>query len=538
DESTAIDIWYHRNSSCPNRGYWYYSKQATGHHALCYSTTPPMDARFWFPCYDRPLDKAEQGVSLNVTVPDSFSVCANGLLDSVTHDSITHTKTFHWNHHYPIATYLVVFAASVWSEYVQFYCPEGSDSVRVHTFCWPEDSANIAYQMRSVPEMLSFYAESLRFGPYPFEIYGHVVTSPFVWGGMENQTMIMLRREQIANALISHEMSHMWWGDMVTCVDFRNVWLNEGFATYADALWYRHERGQRSFQTLMNTRASDYFSEDARHRFATYDPPIEDVYAWGTIYCKGSWIQHMLRYLEHDTISSSPGHFFQALRAYGDSFKYGTANTEDYRRIHEQISGLDLGWFFDEWLYQAGYPQYRLAWSVEPVGENWRLITCLSQNNGNNAPAVFHMPIQLKLCGTSQDSLHILSVSSNPQIDSFILGFRPDSISFDPGRWILKKVQVLSDIARTDVLRPEMEFLSVVPAVTRGRIRVRYWLPSTLVGSELVLFDRAGRRLARQPVPVGRHEVMFDCSAQPAGVYLLKLCAGPVHEVCKMVVSR
>jgi len=536
-ESTQVEVFYRRRSGIPNRGYFYIARGT--YSPQCYTVAAPYDARFWFPCYDEPFDKAEQGCCLNITVPDSFSVCANGLLDSVQQDTALHTKTFFWKHRFPISTYLIVFAASRWSEYVQYYHQGLPDSVKVRTFFWIEDSSYVYSLLRNLPDMLTFYCDTAMFGPYPFERYGQVFVTGFQYGGMENQTLTMLALFLINESTVSHELSHMWWGDMVTCVDYRNVWLNEGFATYWDALYSERRSGHSSFLSIMTSRAQSYFSEDAGHRFATYDPALADVYAWGTIYCKGSWLQHMLRYIEGDT-TAQHGVFFRALRAYGDSFKYGSASSQDYERIHEQATGLNLDWFFNEWLYQAGYPQYRFAWSAEATGPFYRVITNLSQNNGNLAPPVFHMPVQLLFRTVHPDtleSLAVLQVHTSPQADTFLVSFQPESIRFDPGKWLLKKV-TMAGIAEAGA--PNAGCGLRIDGPTPGRDRV--WFDCQLPEpGALLIYDRSGRRVAGYRLAAGETRLDWNCADLPAGVYLARLAAAgrPTQAASlKLVVSR
>lgn len=534
-DSTLIDIYYRRRAGLANRGLWY-ARGGSGQHAAVFTVGAPYDARFWFPCYDEPFDKAEQGVCLNVTVPDSFSVCANGLLDSVRHDSVNARKTFYWRHRYPIATYLIVFAASVWAEYDQWYKRGTPDSVLTRTWMFPEDTTWMPNSLRNLPDMMAYFIDTLDFGPYPFERYGHVVPGGFQYGGMENQTLTMLNRSQVNDPTISHELSHMWWGDMVTCVDYRNIWLNEGFATYCESRYGEHQRGRAWFLSTMNNRANAYFAEDAGYRFPTYNPPIEQVYAYGTIYCKGAWIQHMLRYLMNDTIPGEPGIFYRALRAYGDSFRYRCASTEDYRRINEQISGLNLGWFFDEWLYQAGYPQYRLAWSVIEVDNAFRVLTNLSQNNGSGAPSCFHMPVQLKFRRTQptpMDTVVLLPVRSNPQFDTLMISFRPESLIFDPGKWLLKKATVTA-ISEEYISHPEPDIELISPSVARYSARIAFLcrLPET---GTLTIYNTAGQRIQHLVLAAGSHRFDWYPCQLPAGVYLVHLGTGKAHAMQKLV---
>lgn len=559
-ESAAIDVYYHRRAGIPNRGFFYYSRQDTNHYALSFSVAAPYDARYWFPCYDEPFDKAEQGCAINVTVPDTFSVCSNGLLDSVRTDTAAHRSTYFWTHRFPIATYLMVFAVSRWVKYVQQYHPGLPDSVIVWSYCSPKDTVWVHDNLRNLPDMIGFYTDTNRFGRYPFERYGQVYCTGFQYGGMENQTMTMLALGGVNDGTICHELSHMWWGDMVTCVDYRNIWLNEGFANYWQAQYAEHHNGHAIFLATMRGYASSYFSEDnnGHNRFPTYDPGIENVYAYGTIYCKGAWLQHMLRYVEQDTVFLEPGVFYRALRAYGDSFKYGGASSQDYQRIQEHYSGLDLNWFYNEWLYQAGYPQYRLAWSAESTGTTsqsalrsprsarsltpdprpllpeFRVIVNLSQNNGNNAPLVFHMPVQLKFRKTGLDTLVVLSVEASPQIDTFSLGFRPDSISFDPGKWILNKATV-TGVEEQFIQHPDPELQIVGPGLVRDDAQLRCSTPEP---ARLTIHDVAGRQVAQFRLRSGTTRIAWNCSSLPAGVYILRLTAGTESASRKLLIAR
>ena len=191
DDSTLLDIYYHRTASTSNRGFYFYL-QGSGNnrnHSVAYSITQPVDSRCWFPCFDQPWDKAEQGCQVNVTVPDSFTACANGVLDSTTSNS-DGTRTFWWTHNYAVPPYLINFAASVftvWSNWAHF---GPGDSMEARHYIWPEDSALSAIAFRNVPDMIEFFSEDDRFGRYPFsdEKYGQVSVYPFSFGGMEHQT--------------------------------------------------------------------------------------------------------------------------------------------------------------------------------------------------------------------------------------------------------------------------------------------------------------------------------------------------------------
>ena len=547
-ESLDVDVFYHRNSGTPNNGFYWFSRADNGYSAIAYTLTEPSDARNWFPCWDEPWDKAERGCMISITVPDTFTACSNGLLDSTTTNPSARTKTFWWNHRYPIATYLMSFAASKYATWSHHFVRAPGDTVEIKYYVWPIDSICADTFFRNVVDMITFFSRPDVYGPYPFEKYGMVIGHPY--GGMENQTMTIIPHYWLGlqpEIFLAHEMSHQWWGDMVTCYNWANIWLNEGFASYSNVLYAEHQRGHIVFLDTMAVYAQYYFTEDVRLRFPLYNPPPNHLFDWGTIYCKGAWVQHMLRYVENDT-SATHGLFFQALRTYGDSLKYGTASIADYQRIHERIYGDTLNWFFDEWVYQAGYPQYRVNWFGISEGANWRIVVDISQSNGNQAPPVFHMPVEILFHLAGKDTLVHYPINSSPQRDEFVVSSRPDSAVFDPGYWILKKVTMtnvgVETADRKAVLTP-FALGSAAPTPFNQETRIFYSLART-GKTELVVYDVSGRKVRtlmdREGSP-GASWVKWDGRDDlgrkvPSGVYFYRLQAGAFSDTKKMVLIR
>ena len=540
-ESLAIDIYYHRTGG-PSGFYWY-NRASTGYHVLCYTTTEPSDSRYWFPCFDQPWDKAEQGCALNFTVPDSLSVAANGLLDSVTTNTSAHTKTFWWREHYPVSTYLMTFGASKWADFKQWFHYSPTESSYIWNFVWPEDSVVAQSSYANTVDMIDFFSDSLRYGRYPFEKYGMVEAYPFQWGGMENQTMTTVHHYWVAygdDNGISHEMSHQWWGDRTTCLDWRNIWLNEGFATYSAALYDYHQNGHAHFVGLMQDDASQYFSEEASSLRPVYDPPYPDhLFDYGHTYAKGSWVQHMLRFVEGDTVFAQPGIFFKAMRAYGDSTKYGNANTDDYCRIQEQMTGLDLGWFFDEWIYSAGYPKYTVNWHSVSEGPNYRVYVDVAQNNGSGVPTCFHQPLQVAIHMTSGDTLVTIPITANPQSVDYLVSHNANSLAVDPGTWNLCASNVYMGLENATA--PELaQPLAAAPTLVRNSSRIRYTVGRAgKVNLEIV--DAAGRvvnTLVAGQSGLGTHYVTWNAGAAAPGVYFCRLTTPDKTDQVKLVVTR
>jgi len=524
-ESTELDIFFHRESTAAERGY-FFARPPTVTYAYAMTCTPPKDCRYWMPCWDEPFDKPERGVMLNVTVPDTFQVCANGLLDSVTTGS--GTKTYWWNHPYPIATYLINFAASRFASWQHDLIQPNGDTVPSIYFMWPADSAVSVGTFGRIPEMFDFYSDTAMFGPYPFEKYGQVpgYHPRFLWGAMENQTLTMIHTQWLRQGDddgMAHELAHMWYGDMVTCVDFRNIWLNEGFATYFECLYVGHAGGRSVFNSYIAGKGRSAIQQDRVRRFAIFDPP--EIYSYGTIYCKGAWVEHTLRWVLGDTAWEQPGVFFRALRAYGDSFRYGCASTDDYCRINEQESGQDLSWFFDEWIYQAGYPKYHLNWSNEPVGDSFRVITSLGQSNGSGAPDFFRTPLPVRFNCLYVDTVVAIRPQANPQVDTFVIASCPDSITVDPDNWVLDSAYVTGI---EEAPSAEVRMANVGPTVVRGILNLQSAVYN--LQAEIALHDISGRKA------LDLHAGPNDVSRLAPGVYFI--VAGGEYPALRVTLAR
>jgi aminopeptidase N len=529
DDSTVLDIFFHRESTAAERGYFFTRPSPpTITHAYCMTCTPPEDARYWMPCYDEPSDKAERGVELNLTAPDTFQTCANGLLDSVLADTTNHTRTWFWRHPYSIATYLIVFSASRFATWQHDIPLQNGDTLPSIYFMWPEDSAVSVNTFSRLPDMVTYFSDSIRFGDYPFDKYGMVPGYyGFPWGGMENQTMTMIHTQWLRNGDpmgMAHELSHMWWGDMVTCVDFANVWLNEGFATWAECLYDGHMNGRLAFNAYVAAKARTYVSQHHSHDFPIYNPPPAEIYNTGIIYCKGSWVLRMLQFVEGDTAWENPGVFYQALRAYGDSFKYGTASTADFQRINEQFSGLDLDQFFNEWVYDRGYPRYTITWAKQPLGDSWQVLATLAQHNDTNSARLFHMPFPVRFNCAGESVLAVFHPQDTLALDTFVLSAEPLTLTPDPDNWVLDSTHVTAGVEESE--NSELRREKAEPTIIRGVLR----LPVSPFTTHTSLFDMTGRQvMALQP---GRNDV----SRLAPGVYFLRQDGN--HFSLKVVLGR
>jgi aminopeptidase N len=390
---------------------------------MIWSLSEPFGARTWWPCKDVPSDKADS-VDVRITVPDNLIVASNGTL--VGEDDNGTTKTYHWHEGYPITTYLVSVAIYPYYVYSDWYHYSPTDSMEVRFYVFPDHYSYVQPYYAMTVDMIGVYAGL--FGEYPFlnEKYGH---AEFLWGaGMEHQTITSLGGW--SEYMIVHELAHQWWGDMVTCNDFHHIWMNEGFATYSEALWSEARYGTARYHQDM---------ADARY-FGAGTIYVPDTSNWARIfhtglsYNKGSWVLHMLRHVVGD------GDFFQILRDYyADSrYQYGTITTEQFRDVCEEVSGMDLDWFFHEWIYEEYYPTYKYDWSCTSNGGLYDVQLAIDQLQTN---FVFTMPVDVTVTTALGDTT--LVVWDNLASQNFTLAVEgePLAVKLDKDEWILRTVE-------------------------------------------------------------------------------------------------
>jgi cytochrome c1 len=391
---------------------------------LITTLSQPFGARSWWPCNDITRDKADS-VDIIVTVDTSLAVSSNGLIASDV-DNGNGTHTTHWKSRYPIAPYLVslgIHPYAVWYDYY-VYGPDDSMPIQFHVYP-DQDQYSRQFFDGIVAHMIGVL--SVPFGQYPFieEKYG---CTHFDWNGaMEHQT----NTSTVASAfgysqpIIVHELGHQWWGDLVTCGDWHHIWLNEGFATYAEALYFEADNGSDYYHTYMNS--FDYGGGGSIYIQDTTD--LWNIFS-ARVYDKGGWVLHMLRHVVGDSL------FFQALTEYRRLYGWSYASTEDFQAAVEAASGMDLDYFFQEWIYGAYRPEYRYSylWEPNPAG-GWKIYLFLRQVQ-TTEPTFFTMPVDVGISTTDGEEIH--TVFNDRQGQHFVLHTKaqPLGVQLDPDRWI------------------------------------------------------------------------------------------------------
>lgn len=309
----------------------------------------PAGSANWFPSNDHPLDKAL--FTFRITVDEPYTATANGLLvETIAEGDAT---TFVWESSYPMATYL----ASVNIADFTLHEDQAVDGIPVRNY-FPTALAERGEEIfAKQPEMLAFFSDL--FGPYPFEAYGSVVANTELGFALETQTLSLFGRDILspfqfgtqAEEVIAHELAHQWFGNSVTPAQWQDIWLNEGFASYAEALWIAHEYGDDEFVEYMRTM----YTVIARPQFTignisrTGEPPPGNLFNTN-VYLRGAWTLHALRLYVGDAA------FFEIVRTYYDRYQYGNATTQDLIDVANEVSGQDTTELFNIWLYQPELP--------------------------------------------------------------------------------------------------------------------------------------------------------------------------------------
>lgn len=402
-----------------------------------WSLSEPYGAKDWWPCKDHPSDKADSS-DVIVTCDSSFRVGSNGILVSVTNNG-DGTKTHHWQERYPISNYLISVALTNYAQFSNWFKYSPTDSMEVLNYALPIDLTSAMSGAPAAVEGLQIF--SRLFGLYPFvrEKYGH---SEFGWGGaMEHQTMTSTCC--FDEDILIHELSHQWFGDMITCRTWPNIWLNEGFATYCEALFAEQKYGTDTYWNFLNNdmnsarlAAGTLYVSDSSNVGKLFDASL--------VYDKGAVVLHMLRHVLGDSV------FFKVMHNYANtaSLMYSTASTQDFQAVCESTSAKNLSYFFNEWVHGEKYPRYAYEWTSGPSDSGYAVSFSVHQTTGTSNPTFFTMPIDLKIIGPGKDlwdtTLTVFSDSLS-QTFSFNVSHNPVRIQLDPEGWILKDtIPVLS----------------------------------------------------------------------------------------------
>lgn len=442
-EEIAVRIKY---KTTPEKGiYFIPAVPATryrkyGRPAQIWSQGEPEENHYWFPCYDYPNDKAtsEQFIT---TGSDEIAISNGELLETINNPD--GTRTFHWKMDQPHSSYLI---SLIVGNYVKLTDKYKNIPVEYYTYPGTETKAQRAFGR--TPQMMQFFSERFQY-EFPYNKYAQTVVANFIFGGMENITATTQADTEILSGegddpslsvdnLVSHELSHSWFGDLATCKDWANLWVNEGFATFFEAAYKEQAVGRDAYLEELRGDASSYFPEDnLQYRrpiiSSRYQNPV-DLFD-STLYKKGGVVVHMLREVVGDEA------FWKALNAYLNEYKYQNTDARDLQHVFERVSGQSLEWFFDQWLYKAGYPELRVRQSYNPQSHQLSLDVEQTQTPDAITPAVFRLPgVEVEIGTTRGRQTKRIDITKRAERFTFKVDGRPRMVVFDKGERVLKKL--------------------------------------------------------------------------------------------------
>ncbi len=505
------------------------------HIPAIWSLSEPYGASDWWPCKDTPADKADSS-DVWITCDTSLTGVSNGILISTINNG-NGTHTFKWKNTYPIAQYLISIAVSNYLEYTTYYKYAENDSLPVENYIYPEDFKSNKFNLDKTVEMIKIFTE--KYGTYPFikEKYGQV---QFGWsGGMEHQTITSLG--SFGESIQSHELSHQWFGDKVTCADWNDIWLNEGFAKYSEAVYFETMYGEQSYKNYVASIMKD--AKSAKGSVYVKDiSSVNNIFDYDRTYAKGAMVLYMLRGIVGDST------FFRILRTYlnNPKLEYNVATTSDFESVAEEVYGKSLKYFFDEWIYGENFPQYNFKWEFKKNSGNSSTIFAHISQKTNSNPAYFTMPIKLKIINSVKDtSITIFNNSPDQEFQISINGI-PRYILFDPDNQIMKEISVIDSV---DLTKPERFSLQQnFPNPFNPVTKIDYSIPVQTKGYipvKLEVYDILGRKVATlvdEKQSAGNYEIEFPQLSQKlnlsSGVYIYTLSAGNFTSSKKMLMLK
>jgi aminopeptidase N len=396
------------------------------------------DTRYYLPTYDYPNDRLTTETIL--TVPASWQTISNGKLVSVT-DASDGMKTWTWSESHPSSTYLITVVAGEFVEVkdswrnipVTYYAPKDRG-----------DRLNPSYSR--TPAMIELFSKKLGVD-YPWEKYSQAMVDEFVAGGMENSSAttntadslrnpkLVAEYEQNEDPLISHELGHQWFGDLVTTKDWGNIWLNEGFATFMETVWSESHFGKDT---------ADYDRWEAAQRWfamrSLYDKPIvrynfeESEEFDGNAYGKGGWVLYMLRrQLGEDA-------FYAGLKHYLEANRGKNVMTSDLTKAIEEATHTNVDAFFQQWIYGAGAPKFEVSYAYDETKKQVALTVKQTQKREGHV-GLFNVPVDVEITTASGPKLYPIHVTQDSEVFTFPADSAPLMVLFDKGTQILKSAQ-------------------------------------------------------------------------------------------------
>jgi aminopeptidase N len=432
-EETSFTCFYHGRD--PKIGLKFVAETADN-PGLVYSDSWPANVHHWFPCYDYPNDKATDEIV--ATVKRGLKVAANGRLVSAVENPAADTVTYHYSQDLPHSTYLIFLAAAPYA-----VVRDSFKTLPLSYWVYPQDADKAIPTYGHTPNMIEFFNRTFGYD-YPWQKYDQI-SVPSGGGAESTSASAMTHRIMVgakdaadfpAIGIVSHELAHQWWGDLITLRSWAHTWLNESFGTYSDYLYYRYEMGDDEGALNLLGKLNAYLRE-AKTRYIRpivtdrYDAP-GDMFDSHT-YPKGARVLHMLRSL----IGDEP--FFKTLSYFLHRYAFDAVDTDDFIRAVKTVTGRNLDWFFDQWLYKPGHPVFEVRSDWDAAAKMVRLSVAQVQDFSRGVP-VFRVPVSIKIVTPKKEAIRTIWVEKPAEIFDLPAEEKPLLVRFDADNVLIKEI--------------------------------------------------------------------------------------------------
>jgi aminopeptidase N len=437
DKETSVTIAYHAQPAkgiyfrTPEMGY----KEGDSH---LFSQGEPTEARYWYPCFDAPNAKFTSEVTCRL--PEGMTAVSNGRLVSEEKDGATGLTAFHWSQEQPNANYLIAVAAGYFKKF-----EDKHNNVPLAFLTPPSEFKEAALFFRATKDIMGFYEAEIGI-PFPWAKYDQICVNDFVYGGMENTSATFFTDNELdtganenildSDNLVSHEMAHQWFGDLVTCDDWSDIWLNEGFATYYALLYDAHKNGHDSMLFGLYRNAGQIIgveNDTTPIVRRTYGDPDDYIYRFNYLnYPKGAWVLHMLRSQLGEDL------YRRCIKTYLERHQFGNVVTEDLRKVIEELSGRSYDQFFDQWLYHAHHPELEASYSWDEKARLAKVSLRQAQKTDQNV-LLFTFPLTIRFKGKFGTVDRAILVKEKEADFYFPLESAPRIVRLDPDYTLLAK---------------------------------------------------------------------------------------------------
>lgn len=513
----SLSITYH--GTPPPTGFGSFIQGDHNGDPIIWTLSEPFGSQDWWPCKNGLTDKVDS-IDVLVKTNAQYRAASNGLL--VAETASGNDKIYHWKHRYPIAPYLVAIAVTNYVQYTDIVTLGNGIQLPMLNYVYPESLSSAQSGTADLVQVLEFF-DSL-FVTYPFasEKYGH---AQFSWGGgMEHQTMSFVAGFNWG--LLAHELAHQWFGDMVTCGSWEDIWLNEGFATFLEGLSRERFQPGADWWNWRQGKVSNITSQPGGSVMVDDTTSVGRIFSGRLSYQKGAYLLHMLRWKLGDNA------FFTGIRNYLNDRQYQYAKTPALIEHLEAASGEDLTEFFADWYAGQGFPSYQVTWSQN--NQNQLRVT-INQTTSHPSVSFFEMPVPIEFSGASQETL--LRFEHTQQGQEFVvdLPFAVSSVAIDPDLWLVSANNTVLQVSGAPTADEAPLRFEVTPNPARERCMVDIDLRS-VSAARMVLIDQAGKRVwaSAADLQAGSNRVPVEFGNLPAGAYIFQV-SGENWQVQKLI---